>query len=71
MDGGCDWICDCCGAYMNIQPGFDVSDGTWVCSECGEMNDVSGNNILDLLGMALNGISEFITRTSEPPDEDD
>lgn len=28
-DGGCDWICDNCGAYMNDQPGsaFPVAAG--------------------------------------------
>lgn len=27
MDNDCDWICDYCGAYMNDQPGFDVTEG--------------------------------------------
>ena len=40
-DGGCDWICDNCGAYMNDQPGFSVSSGSWCCKECGSWNDVS------------------------------
>ena len=46
-DGGCDWICDSCGAYMNSQPGFSVSSGSWCCKECGSWNDVSEDNIVD------------------------
>ena len=46
-DGGCDWICDNCGAYMNDQPGFTVSGGSWECAACGEENDVSPSNVID------------------------
>jgi hypothetical protein len=46
-DGGCDWICDTCGAYMNSQPGFSVSSGSWCCKECGSWNDVSEDNVID------------------------
>lgn len=46
-DGGCDWICDNCGAYMNDQPGFSVSSGSWCCKECGSWNDVSEDNVVD------------------------
>lgn len=42
--GGCDWTCDNCGAYMNDQPGFSVSSGSWCCKECGSWNDVSEDN---------------------------
>ncbi len=47
-DFGCDWICDGCGAYMNSQPGFSAG-GSWTCTECGEHNDVSEDNILEEL----------------------
>lgn len=70
-DGGCDWICDHCGAYMNSQPGFNIHGRTWACTECGALNDVSSNNILDLLAMALKGIETFITHPLKEPDEDD
>lgn len=43
-DLGCDWICDYCSAYMNDQPGFQAGD-TWVCAECGTVNDMSEDNI--------------------------
>ena len=46
-DGGCDWYCDSCGAYMNGQPGFSVSSGSWTCTSCGSRNDVSAGNVLD------------------------
>ena len=71
MDNDCDWICDYCGAYMNDQPGFDVTEGTWTCPECGAVNDVSSNNVLDLLGMLAKGITEFKTKPLVEPDDDD
>ena len=71
MDNDCDWICDYRGAYMNDQPGFDVTEGTWTCTECGAVNDVSSNNVLDLLGMLAKGITEFKTKPLVEPDDDD
>lgn len=69
-DDDCDWICDKCGAYMNNQPGFNVLSGTWTCADCGALNDVSSNNVLDLLGMLAHGITEFITHPLQDPDDD-
>ena len=70
-DGGCDWVCDGCGAYMNNQPGFNTFSGKWRCTDCGALNDVSQNNILDLLGMIARGITEFRTHPLQEPDDDD
>lgn len=47
-DFGCDWICDVCGTFLNDQPGFSAGD-TWTCAECGSLNDVSTDNILEEL----------------------
>lgn len=44
-DLNCDWYCDECDAYMNDQPGFCAGD-TWICTECGSLNDVSEDNII-------------------------
>ena len=44
-DNGCDWYCDKCGTFMNSQSGFSVTNGTWVCTECGFVNDVTEDNI--------------------------
>lgn len=46
-DLDCDWYCDSCGAFLNSQPGFTVSSGTWTCEECGYENDVTEDNIID------------------------
>lgn len=46
FDSGCDWYCDCCGAYMNNQQGFTTFSGGWTCTECGAFNDVSENNVI-------------------------
>lgn len=46
FDKGCNWYCDECTTKMNDQPGFTVENGTWVCTECGAVNDVSDDNIL-------------------------
>jgi len=45
-----DWHCDNCNAYMNDQPGFTTKNGTWVCAECGAVNDVTNNNIVPAEG---------------------
>lgn len=41
-----DWYCDSCRAHMNDQFGFTTVLDTWTCTECGEDNDVSENNII-------------------------
>ena len=46
-DNGCDWFCDQCEAFMNVQPGFTVARGVWICTKCGCKNDVSDNNVRD------------------------
>lgn len=68
-DGGCDWVCDSCGVYMNNQRGFNVAKGTWKCSKCGALNDVSQNNVLDLLGMVAKGITKFVTHPLKEPNK--
>lgn len=45
-DMGCNWFCDSCGACMNDQPGFSAG-GSWECAECGEINNVTEDNILE------------------------
>lgn len=67
----CDWYCDNCDAYLNDQNGFSEIGGTWICTECGALNDVSQNNVVDLLGMFKNGIGEFLSRPLQDPDDDD
>lgn len=44
-DLGYDWYCDGCKTLMNSQPGFTASNGVWICTECGYVNDVTSNNI--------------------------
>ncbi len=44
-DLGCDWHCDGCGTLMNSQPGFSAASGSWTCTECVCVNDVTSNNI--------------------------
>lgn len=45
-DSGCDWTCDFCGTNLNKQAGFNTFLGSWGCTSCGSMNDVSKNNII-------------------------
>ena len=40
------WFCDNCETYLNVQPGFTDKNKTWICTECGFLNDVTKNNIL-------------------------
>ena len=39
------WFCDECDTFMNVQSGFTTETGRWVCSVCGQENDVSDANI--------------------------
>ena len=48
-DKGCDWHCDNCRVYMNSQPGFTTVSDKWTCAECGYENDVSENNIVEMI----------------------
>ena len=41
-----DWYCDSCDAHLNRQDGFSTVTGTWVCSRCGNSNNVTSENIL-------------------------
>ena len=42
-----DWYCDRCGAYLNIQDGFDDHKYIWKCTECGHKNSISSANIYE------------------------
>lgn len=43
----CDWYCDGCYAYLNSQLGFTADNDEWICTECGILNDVTEENIVD------------------------
>ena len=38
------WHCDGCNAILNEQDGFNTDSGTWICAECGFVNDVTPDN---------------------------
>lgn len=38
---GIEWMCDNCGAYLNVQPGFDDHLSVWQCRSCGALNPIS------------------------------
>lgn len=42
-----EWFCDGCHAKLNEQSGFTTDYSTWECSECGDINDVTDNNLYD------------------------
>lgn len=42
-----DWRCDRCGAFLNVQDGFDDHKYVWKCTECGHKNSISAANIYD------------------------
>ena len=41
------WHCDGCNAILNEQDGFYTDSGTWICAECGFVNDVTPDNIYE------------------------
>lgn len=40
-----DWYCDDCNAYMNTQVGFESVGSSWVCTNCGCINDTTASNL--------------------------
>jgi len=42
-----DWYCDCCGAHLNGQRGFDDHKYVWKCTACGHKNSISRTNIYE------------------------
>lgn len=64
-DLGCDWYCDYCNGYLNEQPGFTTITGTWTCTECGGLNDVSMRNIVP------EGVEEFTPHFLEEIEDPD
>ncbi len=42
---GIEWMCDSCGAYLNIQEGFDDHLPVWQCRKCGYLNRISADAI--------------------------
>ncbi len=41
------WFCDKCDAFLNVQPGFDASEGKWNCVQCGYENDITKDNVFE------------------------
>lgn len=39
-----DRYCDNCGSYLNVQPGFVLRDGDWICWDCGYCNEIRVND---------------------------
>ena len=71
FDDNCDWFCDKCNAYLNVQPGFTVEDGVWRCTECGALNSVTSSDEFDYDEMLENGEDEFERHPLEDPDDPD
>ena len=42
-----DWYCDECGGYLNWQEGFTTRLGKWKCTNCGHMNYINSDNIVE------------------------
>lgn len=42
---GIEWMCDSCGAYLNVQDGFDDHLPVWQCRKCGHLNRISAEDI--------------------------
>ena len=40
------WFCDECETFLNVQPGFNGKYGTWRCTECCHMCEITKDSIL-------------------------
>ena len=45
-DSDTTWYCDGCDAELNRQEGFSSTSGTWICTKCGYLNNVTNENKL-------------------------
>lgn len=45
--GNINWWCDQCDALLNEQPGFSDRYKRWTCRNCGYVNEISEDNIID------------------------
>lgn len=43
----CDWYCDGCGELLNNQEGFDADCVCFECKECGFINKIDDDGIID------------------------
>lgn len=41
------WLCDDCGALLNVQDGFDESQDEWKCTECGYINGLIDREVFE------------------------
>ena len=41
------WFCDNCGSFLNVQEGFDDSDDTFLCKECGSLNMLTEEHVIN------------------------
>lgn len=46
--GAVNWWCDNCDALLNEQPGFSDSHRTWKCRNCGHVNRIDEDQIIDV-----------------------
>ena len=52
------WFCDECDAELNRQSGFDDIHKTWTCQNCGHINYIDDDNIVDdAMARAINYIA--------------
>ena len=56
---GATWFCDCCGACLNKQYGFDENYSSWTCTECGHINNLSGDDIYSSEEEYQNSITHY------------
>ena len=42
-----EYYCPNCNADLDDQIGFDPSNGTWTCTECGHINGITDDDILE------------------------
>jgi len=49
------WFCDECNSFLNIQSGFNLDNESWICTNCGYVNDITPNlrKICDVCGKVL------------------
>ncbi|MCR5449762.1 MAG: hypothetical protein K6F23_10230 [Solobacterium sp.] len=60
-----EYFCPHCGAILNDQPGFDPDNGTWICTECGQMlmdDDISNSDTYEGIAWFCDNCGALLNR---------
>lgn len=64
-----DWYCDNCRARLDYQDGFDTRCGEWKCTECGHVNEISLDQVVDNKPTSVSGVEMYMVSSIKDLEE--